>query len=386
MSSEVSHRTRACPVCGGASAQPLLTNRMVPVDGLDMSYRIARCDGCGFHFADWLPVNASYGRYYAELSKYDSQPSVSPVDRQRIEAALAVCKAHIDRSARIVDLGCGFGALLAALRDAGWTRVEGLDPAPQSARQAMAQFGLGGIQCGNLQDAPARMDLQHADLVCLMAVAEHLPDLKADLAPIVAAMRPGARLLVETPALEGFDPDKGEPFGELSMEHIQFFSLASLRRLLRGLGLRIVDERVVAFDGIEASGDFVLAEVTHQPESDGAKEPAEPFDAYLAGSERRLRQALQRLPDQPFVLYGAGSHSARLIPRLGDKARHIAAVVDGNANLHGKRFGEWTVQAPDALPGYAGLPIVISSFRAEQAIARSLRERLQAPELVLLYA
>jgi len=76
----------------------------------------------------------------------------------------------------------------------------------------------------------------------------------------------------------------------------------------------------------------------------------------------------------------------RLAGRLGDKARHIAAVVDGNANLHGKRFGDWTVQAPDALPGYAGLPIVISSFRAEQAIARSLRERLQAPELVLLYA
>ena len=62
---------------------------------------------------------------------------------------------------------------------------------------------------------------------------------------------------------------------------------------------------------------------------------------------------------------------------------HVAGLT---AEWHGKRFGDWTVQAPDALPGYAGLPIVISSFRAEQAIARSLRERLQAPELVLLYA
>lgn len=378
------HRTRACPVCNHASALPVFNNHLVPVDGLDMSYRIARCDGCGFHFADWLPGNDSYGRYYAELSKYDSQPSVSPVDRQRIAAALAICEQYVDRSARIVDLGCGFGALLASLRDAGWTRVSGLDPAPQSAHQAKAQFDLDGIQCGNLLDAPARMELQHADLVCLMAVAEHLPDLQANLAPIIAAMRPGARLLLETPALEGFDPYKGEPFGELSMEHIQFFSLASLRRLLRGLGLRILDERVVPIDGIDASGDFVLAEVTHQSESDGAKEPAEHFDHYLAGSERRLQQVLQRIPDQPFVLYGAGSHSARLVPRLGDKARHIVAVADGNANLHGKRFGDWAVQSPDALAGYAGLPIVISSYRAEQAIARSLRATLDAP-LVLLY-
>lgn len=230
------HRTRACPVCNHASDLPVFNNHLVPVDGLDMSYRIARCDGCGFHFADWLPGNDSYGRYYAELSKYDSQPTVSPVDRQRIEAALALCGEHVARDARIVDLGCA----------------------------------------------------------------------------------------------------------------------------------------------------FALAEVTHVPESDGAKEPAALFDHYLAGSERRLQQVLQRIPDQPFVLYGAGSHSARLVPRLGDKARHIVAVADGNANLHGKRFGDWTVQPPDALAGYAGLPIVISSYRAEQAIARSLRATLDAP-LVLLY-
>ena len=110
------------------------------------------------------------------------------------------------------------------------------------------------------------------------------------------------------------------------------------------------------------------------------------MDAYLAGSAQRWNVALQRVPDQPFVLYGAGSHSTRLLPRLAEAQRRLLlAIVDANANLHGKRLGAWTVQPPEALAQYHGLTVLISSYRSELQIARSLRQRYPAQPLVLMY-
>lgn len=63
----------------------------------------------------------------------------------------------------------------------------------------------------------------------------------------------------------------------------------------------------------------------------------------------------------------------------------MVAVLDGNRNLHGKQFGHLTVQAPEALAAYPSLPVLISSYRAEQAIARVLDAQFSNP-LIFLYA
>lgn len=166
------------------------------------------------------------------------------------------------------------------------------------------------------------------------------------------------------------------------MEHIQFFSAQSLRNLLGRLGARVVAEHLLPLTSVDAGSLFVLAEkdvstgkaMAFQPES------STHFDAYLAGSRVRLDAAIRRVPREPFVLYGAGSHSARLLPLLDHAARRrIRAVLDGNVNLHGKRFGAWTVQAPAAMVEYPGLPVLISSYRAQQAIAHSLGARCSNP-------
>ena len=380
-------RIRHCQVCQGKSVTLLRANTMVPVDGLDMSYKLARCNICGFHFAQKLPDEALYLRYYSELSKYDSQPSVSSLDRQRIDAAVELCvRLQIPKESLIVDLGCGFGALLATLRDAGWNRLVGVDPAPQSARRAQEQFGLDGIYQGTLANAGEVTNLYDADLVCLMAVLEHLPQLRRDLGGILSQLRPGARVLVEVPALDLFKGSDGESFGELSLEHIQFFSEQSLCNLFASLEAHVLDRKLLALPGLHSGSLFVLAELGGRPAALEQERP-DTMDDYLAGSERRWNAALQRVPSQPFVLYGAGSHSARLIPKLTvEQRKNLVAVLDGNVNLHGKSFGEWTVQAPDALSQYPVLPVLISSYRAEIAIAKDLSRRFPQQSLQLMYS
>lgn len=380
-------KVRACQVCGSNESSMVHRNNMASLDGLDMSYVLVRCNVCGFHFARELPEEAQYFRYYEELSKYDSQPIVSTVDRLRINAAVDFCVSlGIPKDALILDLGCGFGALLASLRNAGWERLQGLDPAPKSALRAREQFDLECIHQGTLFQASEVIDLGRADLVCLMAVLEHLPELRRDVSRLLSHLREGCRLLIEVPALDLFIGSAGEPFGELSLEHIQFFSSQSLRNFFASLGCRVLGEELVPLPALHSGALFVLVEYIGAGPMVLTNELPVTMDDYLNGSHQRWVQVLRKIPEVPYVLYGAGSHSARLLPQLNSRQKkNLVAVLDGNKNLHGKRFDQWVVHAPEELAKFPGLPVLISSYRSEKLIAQTLKKYFPDHELHLMY-
>lgn len=58
---------------------------------------------------------------------------------------LAIIAAHVDRGARILDVGCGDGALMAALRDQHGCDARGLELDPVNVAEAVGQ-GLSVIQ------------------------------------------------------------------------------------------------------------------------------------------------------------------------------------------------------------------------------------------------
>ena len=67
---------RACPVCLATGTDKVFENRMSPVGGFDMSYRVASCRGCGFVFANHLPPARRYsGRMIGQ-----PQPSYCPMN------------------------------------------------------------------------------------------------------------------------------------------------------------------------------------------------------------------------------------------------------------------------------------------------------------------
>lgn len=370
---------RACPVCTSDDARPLLDNRMAPLDGLDMSYRVSRCGNCGFHYASDLPHPETYTSYYRALSKYDvviGSTALSPTVNNRIRRTLELCRPYLPRNALIVDIGCGFGALLNAFREAGFPRVHGIDPAPHSAREAARLFGLRDIHVGTLQEAPARLPLAHADLLCLTGVVEHLPRLTDDLALLLAQLPAQAMALIEVPSQEHFLSPPCEPYGEFSLEHIQYFSARALCDLMAKSGFFPRTLSVLTCQGCTDSlfGLFSRncddADATNVP-------PAADLDAYLAYSATELDQALSRLAEttcQPFIMFGAGSHTARLIPqleRLGLTAG-VIALVDNNPNLQGKELGGFTIQDSSLLARHPGTPVLVSSFHAQHAINRQL--------------
>jgi SAM-dependent methyltransferase len=366
---------------------------MAPLDDLDMSYRIACCNRCGFAYADRLPPIGQYDRYYRSLSKYDAaeeSAATSPTEEVRCAATVALLRDLFPAQTEIADLGCGSGVLLAALRDAGWHCLAGIDPAPAAALRARARFGIDGVRSGRLEQAPSLLgDLGRFELFCLTGVLEHLPDLRGDMERLVANISAQAQILVEVPALERFASRECEPFGEFSLEHIQYFSASTLTRFFATLGFAPVATQILELPPGSSDSLFGLFSRTRQagacPEFDGPG--VDELRQYVARSEAGLADCLAKITDckaGSLVLYGAGSHTARLLPRLEEATRRrIVGIVDRNQNLQGKRLGEFIVEAPDALSKRPTATVVVSAYRGRQAIAAMLRATRPNPVLTL---
>lgn len=380
-------RRRDCPICLDSEIAYVFENVMAAVDGMDMSYTIGRCLNCGFHFAYQLADDSVINRYYRTASKYDISGEISRLDQHRFDSVIRICEGFVPWDAMVVDIGCGYGALLDCMAHAGWTNLHGVDPAPKSAQRAKERFGLTNIHLGTIDTAHTAVPLERADMVCFLAVLEHLPNLRQDMIALLSRLRPGCQILIEVPGLDLFKAKGAEPFGEFSLEHIQFFSAESLRNLFARLGATTVKLETVEYNWLESGSVFGLFRNTGDQVPLIAIEPEEDtiFKAYVDGSRLELRAALQRIPLGPLVIYGAGSHTARLLPYLErSHARHLLAIVDSNANLIGKTMGRWIVQSPEALAEFPDAFVVVSSFRFQNEIAARLAMRF-ANNVVLMY-
>ncbi|HKV98957.1 MAG TPA: methyltransferase domain-containing protein [Vicinamibacterales bacterium] len=144
-----------------------------------------------------------------------------------------------DRSARILDLGCGNGAIIQAARRYGYHNVTGVDRSSEQVADA-ERLGIDGVRQGGIQEAIAAADAESLDAVITFDVIEHLS--REELVPLVdaihRALRPGGCWLVHVPNAES--PFFGRiRYGDIT--HEQAFTQSSLGQLVRSSGFRRLD-------------------------------------------------------------------------------------------------------------------------------------------------
>jgi SAM-dependent methyltransferase len=149
----------------------------------------------------------------------------------RREAALQFARDHrpCDGPARVLDAGCGTGALLSRLGKERNTTVYGID----LAREALA-FSRGrgrrGLVQADLTALPFRSD--SFDIVTALDVVEHVADDVAALAEIRRVLRPGGVLVMSVPAYPFLWSSHDE-----ALHHRRRYTAGSLAPRLKAAGL-----------------------------------------------------------------------------------------------------------------------------------------------------
>jgi ubiquinone/menaquinone biosynthesis C-methylase UbiE len=150
---------------------------------------------------------------------------------------------EVNPGERVLDVGCGAGRFVAALRDAGAdpVGVELAEAALQRARRNVPGADLRLVAPGG------SLPLGHGevDLVWCSEVLEHVPDTIAFLTEVRRVLRPRGRLLLTVPdhgrfkrtllALTHYDAHY-DPLGE----HVRFYTRRSLTRALQATGFEDV--------------------------------------------------------------------------------------------------------------------------------------------------
>lgn len=209
------------------------------------TFTIQQCAGCGFQFTNPRPDAASIGKYY-ESDAYVSHNSAAQGLVNRVYKAARyftvrrkvalITRLNAGQKGRLLDYGCGTGHFLAGAKRAGW-QVAGLEPNDRARADAAARVGQPILEATALASLPAGS----FDLITLWHVLEHVHTLQETLHQLVAALKPGGKLLIAVPNAESLDAQHyRQHWASYDVpRHLYHFVPATMRRLLASHGLRL---------------------------------------------------------------------------------------------------------------------------------------------------
>jgi SAM-dependent methyltransferase len=239
-----------CPICGERTFEPYAVLRDNRTGAFDQPFRVARCSGCGLVALRPQPdqdeLFAGYERGYGPYPPPRGRAEIGRLGRQevwkrRLKHAWHVLdgNATIDRVAvtgRVLDVGSGKGDNVEFLLRQGLDAV-GIDPNPRVVELGQAR-GL-PIVHGTLETI--EVVPESFDTVILSQVIEHLIEPVASLRTIHRLLRPGGRVVMLTPNIEGL-PNRffGDDWGHWHLPyHVYLYGPRQLRRLLQMTGFRV---------------------------------------------------------------------------------------------------------------------------------------------------
>jgi len=374
---------RGCDICAASGATHLYRQRFAAFDDRSAfeGYAVVACDQCGFVYAERIPGQDVFDRYYREMSKYESHDrggDVSPVARDNYRAIVAEIAGRLpDRDLRILDVGSASGHLLAEFRAAGYRNVTGFDPSPRCTALARERYG---IEVVNTPISAMRFAGAQFDLILLSSVLEHLRDLVPTVRELTTLLAPGGAIWFEVPDMSSFPRFVEAPFQQFSLEHINFFTEASLVNLLGRVGFApawtwTAPRKLGMMNDPGLDGIFRASDAATDIVRDAAGPEA--IRAYIAASDRLETRLCERIAPliergRPVAVWGIGSLTLHMLANARFRGLRIAAFVDSNKNYQGKTIGGIPITAPEAMV-QRDETIVIVSRVYEQQIADAIR-------------
>jgi len=393
--SQLSTFSRHCAVCGSPRKRELFRQEFsgLSSESLLYGYFVVACSDCGFAYADQLPEQKAFDAYYRNMSKYEQQHSRGDgaADLMRCQSTVEALTPFLtDLNTRILDIGCATGRILGLLKERGYLNVLGIDPSETCVRLAQELYGVKVLPYA-LSDMPDWRE--NFDVVLLVAVIEHFQHLHWLVERVGAILAPQGLLLVEHPDVRRFTPQANGPFQEFSTEHINFFSARSLQNLVQQHGFEALhsfqEDRPSVEGVLEPSSTSIFRKtgVKQEPVRDTETEPA--LRAYIAqcqGIEAHIRTTIDRLVDTetPLIVWGAGTHTQRLMVTSRLPSAKITAFIDSNPRYQGKQINGISIVSPERLREMKEA-ILISSRVWQRDIAKQIRTSGYDNELILLY-
>lgn len=233
-----------CTLCGGSVFAPALKCE---------GYSFVRCKTCGLVQMNPQPTKeeiiARYGTAHGnDYLKYELENEENFLKLQQLALRDAGFFEVTDTfsTGAFLDIGCATGALLAFLREHGWS-VTGVEISP-SADYAVKHRNL---DVKNIPLEDCKFENESFDIVHASHLIEHLKDPGLFLEEVNRILKQHGSLYISTPNIAGFQAKLfGNHWRSAIFDHLYLFSKRTLTKLLKKNGFKI--KRIRTWGGLAA--------------------------------------------------------------------------------------------------------------------------------------
>jgi len=197
--------------------------------------RVVECRHCGLVYSNPYFDEVALRPLYRDAAYIDEQQlenMSSDYAREFFRAA-----GTLDRSARILEIGCANGFFLEKLHRAGYQNLCGVEPGKDAVSKALPI-----IRDSIINDffRPALFSPESFDVVCCFQIFDHLPDPDRFVADVRSLLRPGGLLLAINHNIRALITRVlGERSPMYDIEHIYLFDKSTIRRLFVANGFEV---------------------------------------------------------------------------------------------------------------------------------------------------
>ena len=201
-------------------------------------FEIWECTACTCRFTQSVPGSEDIGRYYQSenyISHSDTKAGlINSLYHIVRKMTLRKKKRLVTKSVgvvkgRILDVGCGTGAFLHTMKEAGW-ETTGLEPDLLAREKAKELYGLILQPSHELFNLP----LHSFDAITLWHVLEHVHSLHEYLSQLQKLLRPGGKIFIAVPNYTSYDAsfDQENWAGYDVPRHLYHFSPLAMTTVL----------------------------------------------------------------------------------------------------------------------------------------------------------
>lgn len=228
---------RDCPVCADAGSAAYIRPDKL---------HVRLCNRCGLYFVSPAPSAAQLTRFYAGYDTHhrNARPvsgaellrtyrRADPNADYRYQALTALMDFE---GRRVLDVGFGRGFFLYYLKKLG-AQVTGLELDDQAIQYARQYLGIPDVSAQDLLDVDpgARFDA-----ILMMDLIEHVREPFRYLEKAAALLNPGGIIALFTPNASYAPQQQAPVLFRVDLEHMQYFSGATMNHIAGRLGLHIV--------------------------------------------------------------------------------------------------------------------------------------------------
>lgn len=347
-------RQATCRACDHRSLLPVLDlGLMPPSDGLLSREQLAQaekkfpldvgfCPNCALvQILETVPPEFLFGERYLYFSSF----SKALLDHSRANALSLIEMRGLTKSSLVVELASNDGYLLKNFVEQG-IPVLGIDPAPRQA-EAARKIGVPTLSAffGRAVAEQLRAEGKQADVIIANNVLAHVADTHGFIEGIALLLKETGVAAIEFPYVKDL-VDHCE-FDTIYHEHLCYFSVTAVDRLLRRHGLYLNDVKRLPIHG----GSLRLYVEKRPAPTPGlqqliAEEQAagvhtfkffEDFSRRVQVIRDDLRKLVAEIKGkgQRIAAYGAAAKGTILVNCAGLDTRFIDYVVDRNVHKQG---------------------------------------------------